>query len=82
MLGRDPADFLSPDIGPTWPQEAHEVILHDLRPELEYPEKVASPMEQLDSRGFAVVRNKNVRTGPLADQKEWNKDFLDVCTHI
>lgn len=77
-LGRDPADFLRPEIGPTWPLEAHEVVLRDLKPELENPEKASTPMEQLDSRGFAVVKRKGVTIGPLGQQKDWNKAFLQV----
>jgi len=75
VMGRDPAEFLLPDIGPTWPQEPHEVTLQDLKPELENPAK--SPMEQLDSRGFAVVKSQGVSIGSLAQQKEWNKAFLE-----
>jgi len=80
VMGRDPAEFLLPDIGPTWPQEAHEVTLQDLKPELENPEKAKSPMEQLDARGFAVLKSKGLAKGPLAQQKEWNKAFLEVCS--
>jgi hypothetical protein len=79
VMGRDPAEFLLPDIGPTWPQEAHEVTLYDLKPELENPEKVKPLMEQLDARGFAVIKSKDMAKGPLAQQKEWNKAFLEVC---
>jgi hypothetical protein len=78
-MGRDPAEFLLPDIGPTWPQEAHEVTLHDLKPELENLENAECLMEQLDSRGFAVIKSKGGAKGPLAQQKEWNKAFLEVC---
>lgn len=78
VLGKDPSVFLQPDIGPTWPQEPHEVTLHDLKPELKYPEKAKSPIAQLDSRGFAVLKAKSKVLGSLAQQKEWNAAFLAV----
>lgn len=82
VLGKDPAVFLEPLVGPTWPQEQHEVILHDLRPELQNPETAKTPMEQLDSRGFALVKFKSNVMGPLAQQKEWNKSFLEVSYSV
>ncbi|RDW74861.1 hypothetical protein BP6252_06003 [Coleophoma cylindrospora] len=78
VLGKDPAVFLQPGVGQAWPQEAREVTLHDLKPELENPETAQSPMEQLDSRGFAVVKNKSEAMGPLAQQREWNEAFLQA----
>ena len=78
VLGRDPAEFLKPEVGPTWPQEQHEVTLHDLKVELEHPETAASPMDQLDTRGFAVFKSNSEALGPLAEQKQWNAAYLEV----
>ncbi|KAH8879770.1 hypothetical protein GQ53DRAFT_23822 [Thozetella sp. PMI_491] len=77
ILGKDPAVFLQPDVGPTWPQEQREVTMHDLRPELEHPETARTPLEQLETRGFAAVRIESEALGPLARQKEWNAAYLE-----
>jgi hypothetical protein len=70
--------YLEPELGPTWPQEAHEVILNDLKPELQNPEKAAPLMNQLESRGFAVIKNESRTLGPLQSKANWNADYLEV----
>ncbi|KAF2027950.1 hypothetical protein EK21DRAFT_70797, partial [Setomelanomma holmii] len=52
-LDRDVSDYMSKDLGPTWPQESCEVIVQDLKPELQSPSSAQSLLSQLDSRGFA-----------------------------
>lgn len=77
-LDMDVSRYLEPEIGPTWPQEPHEVVLIDLKPELENPEKNLPLMEQLESRGFAVLKNKSQTLGKLESKAEWNADYLQV----
>lgn len=76
-LEHDASRYMEPDIGPTWPQEAHEVILNDLKPELENPDKAEPVMKQLETRGFAVVKNKSKTVGSLESQSEWNAAYLE-----
>lgn len=80
-LGHDASKYMEPEIGPTWPQEAHDVVLNDLRPELQNPETAGSLMEQLDSRGFAVLKHKSQTLGPLDAQTEWNAAYLEVSVY-
>jgi hypothetical protein len=79
-LGHDPSYYMQPDIGPTWPQESHKVVLNDLKPELKDPEKAQPLMEQLESRGFAVLKNKSQALGSLQSQSEWNTSYLEVSS--
>ncbi|KAH8591312.1 hypothetical protein B0O99DRAFT_632435 [Bisporella sp. PMI_857] len=72
-LGRDPSIYLNPEIGPSWPQEPYEVTLQDLKAELENAEN-AKP---LDSRGFAILRNRSESLGPLKLHEIWNADYLE-----
>lgn len=87
-LELDAARYLEPEIGPTWPQEAHEVVLHDLKPELEDRTKAEPLAKQLESRGFAVLKNKSQMLGSLQSQAEWNDAYLEVgfaqtnCTRL
>jgi hypothetical protein len=76
-LGHDASRYMEADVGPTWPQEAHNVVLNDLKPELENPEKADSPMKQLESRGFAVLKNKSTALGSLQSQSDWNAAYLE-----
>ena len=80
-LGHDASRYMEPEIGPTWPQEAHEVIVNDLRPELQNPEKTASLMDQLNSRGFAVLKHSSQALGSLETQAEWNAACIDVSVY-
>lgn len=75
-LGKDVSDYMQPDVGPTWPQEAHKVVLHDLKAELEGVQKADTPMKQLEARGFAVLKNRSNALGSLATQAEWNEAYL------
>lgn len=75
-LGHDASRYMEPEVGPTWPQEVHKVVLNDLKPELENPENAAPLMEQLEARGFAVLRNKSTTLGSLVSQSEWNAAYL------
>lgn len=79
-LGHDASRYMDPAVGPTWPQERHKVVLNDLKPELQNPEKTEPLAKQLDSRGFAVVKNKSKTLGSLASQAEWNAAYLEVST--
>jgi hypothetical protein len=74
-LGHDESIYLDPDVGPTWPLEAQKVMLQDLRHELKEPSK--SLMEQLESRGFAVLKNRSDKAGALTAQQEWNAAYLE-----
>lgn len=76
-LGHDVSRYMEPDIGPAWPQEAHEVVLNDLRSELENPGNAEPLMKQLETRGFAVVKNKSTTVGSLRSQSEWNAAYLE-----
>ena len=77
-LGHDASRYMQLEIGPTWPQEAHEVIVNDLRPELQNEEKTPSLMYQLDSRGFAVLKHSSQALGSLETQAEWNAAYIEV----
>lgn len=77
-LGHDAARYLDPEIGPSWPLESHKVTLYDLKPELETPDESKTLMDQLNSRGFAVLKNKSDSLGTLQDQTEWNAAYLEV----
>lgn len=81
-LGCDASIYMEPEIGPTWPQEAHEVILNDLKSELQSPEKAEPLMKQIATRGFAVIKNKSKTMGSLASQEEWNANYLEVCLNF
>ena len=76
-LGHDASRYMQPDIGPSWPQEAHKVVLNDLKSELENAENAKPLMEQLETRGFAVVKNKSNTVGSLESQSEWNAAYLE-----
>lgn len=75
-LGHEPSYYMQKDIGPTWPQEPHQVVLNDLKPELQ-SEKTTSAMNQLENRGFAVLKNSSQTLGTLQDQKNWNAAYLE-----
>jgi hypothetical protein len=77
-LGHDAIRYMEPEIGPTWPQEAHEVVLNDLKPELQNSETQQPLMKQLDTRGFAILKNKSKTLGSLESQGEWNSNYLEV----
>jgi hypothetical protein len=77
-LGHDASRYMEPEIGPTWPQEAHEVTLHDLKPELENVAESQPLMTQLDTRGFAVLKDKSKTLDTLESQGEWNAKYLEV----
>ena len=77
-LEYDVSRYMEPDLGPTWPQEAHQVFLNDLKPELQNPEKAEPLMKQLESRGFAVLKKKSKSLGSLESQAEWNSAYLEV----
>lgn len=77
-LEQDVSRYLEPEIGPTWPQEAHEVVLHDLKPEIHNEEKAGCLAKQLESRGFAVLKNISQTVGSLESQAEWNAAYLEV----
>ena len=74
-LGHDESIYLNPNVGPTWPLEAHEIMLQDLKHELAGPTRPL--MEQLESRGFAVLKNKSEKAGALMAQQEWNASYLE-----
>lgn len=76
----DVSRYMETDIGPTWPQEEREVVLLDLKPELQNAEKAEPLMKQLDSRGFAVLKNKSNSLGSLHGQAEWNAAYLEVSS--
>ncbi|OAA56711.1 Amino acid/polyamine transporter I [Niveomyces insectorum RCEF 264] len=78
-LGHDPARYM--EVGPTWPQEQREVVLHDLKQELDQ-EKCKSPMDQIESRGFAVVKNQSKTLGPLEQQEQWNAAYLEETVQL
>jgi hypothetical protein len=72
---------MDPIVGPTWPQETHQVVLKDLKPELENEASSTSPMDQLEARGFAALKNTSTTLGPLENQELWNAAYLEVsCT--
>jgi hypothetical protein len=77
-LGHDASRYMEPEIGPTWPQETHQVLLQNLKSELQNPEKADPLMKQLETRGFAVAKNKSHTMGSLASQAEWNAAYLEV----
>ena len=77
-LDCDVSRYMDPEIGPTWPQEVHNVVLNDLRPELENPDMVEPVMKQLDVRGFAVLKHRSQSLGSLEAQAEWNAAYLEV----
>ncbi|KAI0470549.1 hypothetical protein GGR56DRAFT_133773 [Xylariaceae sp. FL0804] len=74
-LDHDASIYLQPEVGPKWPLEAHDVTLGDLKPELSRP--TASVQSQLDSRGFAVLKNKSPTVGSLESQQDWNEAYLE-----
>lgn len=76
-LGHDVSKYMDPDLGPSWPLEPCNVILNDLRPELESKEK-APVMEQLEARGFAIFKHKSETLGTLEKQTDWNASYLEV----
>jgi hypothetical protein len=75
-LDHDASVYLNPDMGPKWPLEAHDVVLQDLRPELD--DAKASPQEQLEARGFALLKHKSDALGPLVEGDKWNAAYLEV----
>jgi hypothetical protein len=81
-LGHDASRYMEPEIGPTWPHEAHDVVLNDLRSELQSPEKSEPLMKQLESRGFAILKHRSQALGPLNAQAEWNAAYLDVSLYL
>jgi hypothetical protein len=76
-LGHDASRYMEPDVGPTWPQETQEVVLNDLKQELENPKTADPLMKQLESRGFAVLKNKSTTLGSLRSQSDWNAAYLE-----
>jgi hypothetical protein len=81
-LDHDVSRYMEPEIGPTWPQEVHDVVLHDLKPELQNPEKAQPLMKQLDSRGFALLKNESKTLGLLDSQGQWNAAYLEVSADM
>lgn len=83
-LDYDVSLYMEPEIGPTWPHEKYNVVLNDLRPELQNPETAEPLMKQLESRGFAVLKHKSEALGSLETQAEWNTAYLavSVCSHL
>ncbi|KAH7037552.1 uncharacterized protein B0I36DRAFT_67674 [Microdochium trichocladiopsis] len=97
-LGHDPARYLDPEVGPSWPLEAHDVGLYDLRSELDGCSSSSSSsssssvptktvMEQLETRGFGALRHKSGALGSLAEQDVWNAAYLEetkdlIKTHL
>lgn len=81
-LAIDVSRYMEPEVGPTWPQEAHDVVLHDLKPELQGPDGTELAMKQLESRGFAVIKNSSKTLGPLESHTEWNTAYLEVNLNI
>ncbi|KAK6073415.1 methyltransferase [Seiridium cupressi] len=81
-LGHDVARYMEPAIGPTWPQETHQVILQDLKPELQNAENIKPLEEQLQSRGFAVLKNKSKTLGSLESQADWNAAYLEETAQM
>jgi hypothetical protein len=79
-LELDVSRYMEPEIGPTWPQEEREVVLLDLKPELQNTEKAESPMKQLDTRGFAILKHKSNALGSLQAQADWNAAYLEETT--
>jgi hypothetical protein len=77
-LELDVSRYLEPEIGPTWAQEAYDITLIDLKPELLSPEHAEPLTAQLQSRGFAVLKNKSATLGSLKSQAEWNAAYLEV----
>ena len=76
-LGHEPSYYMQKDIGPTWPQEPHKMVLNDLKSELTNGNEKSS-LEQLEARGFAVLKNSSKTLGTLQDQKSWNASYLEV----
>lgn len=77
-LPHDASLYETPEIGPTWPQEPHDVILNDLKPELLSPGGAKPLMKQLESRGFAIVNCESEVMGTLERQGEWVGGYLYV----
>lgn len=76
-LGHDVSRYMEPGIGPTWPQEAHDVVLNDLKSELENTGNAEPLKKQLETRGFAVVKNKSTTVGLLESQSQWIAAYLE-----
>jgi hypothetical protein len=81
-LEQDVSRYMEPEIGPTWPQEPHDVVLCDLKPELEGQTHAKPVMKQLEARGFAVFKNKSTTLGALQTHTEWNDAYLEVYSQI
>ncbi|KAH7063837.1 hypothetical protein BKA63DRAFT_526273 [Paraphoma chrysanthemicola] len=81
-LDRDASDYMTKELGPMWPQESCEVILEDLKPELQSPKKARSLLTQLSQRGFAVCKNKSERLGTLQLQDEWTEAYLEETAQM
>ncbi|KAF2704929.1 hypothetical protein K504DRAFT_506403 [Pleomassaria siparia CBS 279.74] len=81
-LEYDVSAYMNKDVGPTWPQESCKVILNDLKPEPQSPEHAEPLMDQLDSSGFAVLKNKSQTLGELQFQEEWNAAYLEETAQM
>ena len=83
-LDHDPSWYLeSVDNGMKWPLEPSEVLLQDLRPELDDMSRSIesrSIMGQLESRGFAAFRSPSPSAGPLLNAEDWSAEYLEVST--
>jgi len=83
-LDHDPSWYLeSPENGTKWPLEPSEVLLQDLRPEMDSNSSSLmgqSIMEQLERRGFAAFRSPSSAAGPLLNSETWNANYLEVNT--
>ncbi|KAK4702295.1 hypothetical protein P7C70_g3928, partial [Phenoliferia sp. Uapishka_3] len=79
-LGCSVDKYLDPSIGPSWPQEPFEVKLGSLRDALS--DEIISPMEQLETRGFAVMKHKSETLGTLENADSWNADYLKETSEL
>ncbi|KAF2637124.1 hypothetical protein P280DRAFT_552563 [Massarina eburnea CBS 473.64] len=81
-LERDASEYMTTEIGPTWPQESHKIILNNLNPERQTPGKAASPIRQLESKGFAILKDKSTSLGALHAQEKWNTAYLEETAQM
>ncbi|KAH7076210.1 hypothetical protein FB567DRAFT_156223 [Paraphoma chrysanthemicola] len=81
-LDRNASDYMTKELGPTWPQESYKVILEDLKSELQSPEEARSLLAQLSQRGFAVCKIKSERLGTLQLQDEWTGVYLEETAQM